>query len=646
MPRQREIVKSWWDEKAKVHQTLVQHLNQLDTAQDLTYRRDLAHYSKYQNRTLKGLRPGAFEWSSKASFDGGDAEGTQTPVNLNLSRSVVDSSQARICPNKPRVRYMTDGGNWFLQERAIGMQRAFDGWMEEVDGYRALELAALDSKVFGIGYVCLQELDDRLEMEHVFKPEITVDEQASLTSQPRTMYRRKLMAAEHAVGKYAYPKGKYSEKLATAILSSTPTTRTTTDARAILTTVDLVEIIEAVHLPSRRGGKDGRRVVAVDTATLVDEKWELDFHPWVPIEWSDDTAGYCKPGLVEEVEGIQEELTKIAREVQGNFEMLGGAWVRTREGTVPDEWITNERYRHVKGEPGDMEVITPSPVNPIFLQYEDALIAWGYDFTGVSKMEATSSQPQHQLSGKAIREYRDNASGRFAMKERAWERYGLDVAKVWTAMMRRVAQRHPNTKLWYQSSTSLERLDWKDIELPEDDYRLATFPVGSLPREPSARIQTVQEWVGAGLVDGETAMQLLDFPDLQKAQSVKLSALRHAQWVMDSIVYKRRVTAPDPIMDLPFCIKWARSTYLYVQMHGSNTDDKEQAEHVQGILNDLGGWILQAKALAKADAQAMMAEQAAMMPPPGPGGGEAPLAPGTEPPPMATGGVGIPPGLG
>ena len=637
------VKESWWSKKCNhCHQHIVNQLNQLDNVQSVTRARDKHYLSLYSNRRMNGLQPGSFTWSDEYE------EGVQQAANLNLSRSVVDSSQARICPNKPRVRFLTEGGNWFLQERARGMQRFYDGWMSEVVGYKSMEQAALDCKVFNKGYVHLMELDDRLEMEHVFKPEITVDEQAAATSPPRTAYRRKLMAAEFAVGKYAYPKGKYSKELGTQIYASGMTTQTGREAASSQLTVQMVEVIEAIHLPSRAGAKDGRRVVCVDNATLVDEAWELDCLPWVEIEWADDTAGYYKPGLVEETQGLQEELTKLIQEVQSNFEMLGGAHIRTAKGSVPPDWVDNERYKHFEGDAGDWDVITPSPVNPVFLQYIEALIAWGYDFPGVSKMEATSSQPGHQLSGKAIREYRDNASGRFAMKERAWERFGLAVARTAIKMMRRIAQRHPNTEMWYQSGSQLERVSWADIELPENDYRLDSYPTSMLPKEPSAKVQTVQEWVGAGMISGDEALQLLDFPDVESSQNIKLAALKHAQWVMDSIVYKRKVIAPDPIMDLPTCIKWARGTYLYVQMHGGNSDDKKEREKVADILKDLGAWILGAKALIEQETQQMMSKQAAMMPPPPPGGapgGEVPLAPGMEPPPMATGGAGVPPAL-
>jgi hypothetical protein len=95
-------------------------------------------------------------------------------------------------------------------------------------------------------------------------------------------------------------------------------------------------------------------------------------------------------------------------------------------------------------------------------------------------------------------------------------------------------------------------IDWKkDIKNTKaDEFVMQCFPVSRLPRDPSGRLQTVQEYVQAGFMSSQRARRELDFPDLDSSESLATSQEDMAIKVLDGIIDDGEYTSPEPTDDL------------------------------------------------------------------------------------------------
>ena len=79
---------------------------------------------------------------------------------------------------------------------------------------------------------------------------------------------------------------------------------------------NLVQVVEAWHLPSADGEEDGRHTIAVSNATLLDERYEENEHAFVILRFMKKQVGFLGQGLGETIAPIQNELNTLLWKIQ------------------------------------------------------------------------------------------------------------------------------------------------------------------------------------------------------------------------------------------------------------------------------------------------------------------------------------------
>ena len=85
---------------------------------------------------------------------------------------------------------------------------------------------------------------------------------------------------------------------------------------------DLVRVIESWHLPSGEEAKDGKHTICISNATLLDEKYEKDYFPFVFFRWGLRPVGFFGQGLAEQLQGLQLEINKLLRTIQVSMHLV------------------------------------------------------------------------------------------------------------------------------------------------------------------------------------------------------------------------------------------------------------------------------------------------------------------------------------
>jgi hypothetical protein len=330
--------------------------------------------------------------------------------------------------------------------------------------------------------------------------------------------------------------------------------------------LNLVKVVEAWDNCNKR------HVCCCANYTFFNRKWDDDCFI-LKLDCETPVAGYWAPGLAERLTAIQKEITytmesnQVAQRVGSKLHVVKPGSVD--EGQMPKEAYTDEE---LTVWPEGVTVTVPDPVSPQRMAQPAMLADLGYRQEGINQMEAAPDEPAVELSGKAVRSYERFGIIRQNKRRELYELNRVRLVKALLKLVSKLAKAGQNVQALVRETNALETINWADAKMPDEDYRVACYKTANLPRDPAGRLQHVQELIGMGAIDPYLGMQLLDTPDVEKAQNIKLAALRFTQWQMDSILYKGEYQEPDEMQDLPLGMDWCTAVYQYAKMHGADED--------------------------------------------------------------------------
>jgi hypothetical protein len=464
-------------------------------------------------------------------------------VTYNVVQSVIDTVGANVAENKPKPYFLTSGGTSREQRKAKKLNQFVDGIFYENNAYDLGGMTFRDGCIGGDGVIHVFAKHQRVAFERVMAAELWVDEVEAMYGFPRQMHRVKNIDRGELAG---YFPGK-----ASAIGSANPPSAQ--DIGNIANISDMVAVRESWHLPSFPGAKDGKHIITVDGAALTPmEPWNHDFFPFARFSWCPRPLGFWSQGLAEQLQNIQLEVNKLLFLIQRSMHLAGTFKVFLQNGSkIVKEHINNDIGAIVNytGQPPTFYV--PQVVPPEYYGHLSTLIERAYQQGGVSQLAAAAKKPEGLDSGKAIRAYKDNDSDRFRTIGRYNDKLYLDLAKMAIATAKDIAAENGGTyEVTVPGKKFLRKMDWGDIDLEADEYVMQCFPVSKLPSDPAGRLETVQEYIQAGMLSPRQGKRLLDFPDLEQVEGLQNAAEDLLTSVLDAIVDEGEYSPPEPTDDL------------------------------------------------------------------------------------------------
>lgn len=491
-------------------------------------------------------------------------------VSYNVIQSCVDTLQSKITKNKPKPAFLTAGGSWKIQRQAKMLDKFIDGMFYENDAYELGSSIFKDACVFGDGIVHVFEHHGRCKFERVIASELYVDQMESFYGFPRQIHRVKNV--DRAVLMALYPEHK------DAILIANPAVIDITGT--FQNVADQVTVCESYHLPSGPDAKDGMHVIAIDKAILFKETWTKDYFPFARLSWCPRLYGYWGQGLSEQLQNLQLEINKILWVIQRSMHMAGSFKIFLEHGSkVIKEHLSNDIGVIVNYTGTAPTYVTPPIVPPEVYAHLQTLKMQAFEQAGISMLSATSQKPAGLNSGKALREFNDIETERFMAVGYAYERFFLDLAKLSINTVQDIFEREKTYKIRIPGKHFLEKMDWKEVRLEEDQYVLKIYPVSKLPTDPAGQLQTITEYVQAGFLSPRAGRRLLDFPDLDKAEDLANSQEDYLHKVIEDMIDNGTVYHPEPDDDLALARELALQYIPYAKLN------KAPEENVQ-LLRD------------------------------------------------------------
>tara|TARA_R110000851_G_scaffold73242_3_gene161658 strand:+ start:397 stop:2241 length:1845 start_codon:yes stop_codon:yes gene_type:complete len=592
----------WWSEKTEPHESVFEVVEHLIDNQNHHSSNNYNHARLYGNISYRDLGTGGLANSAKTS--------AKNRVTLNVIQSMCDTVTARVAKAKPMATYLTTGGDWAMQRKAKLLTKFTSGQFYGSDIYKVAPKVFLDACVFGTGVLHIFERDGEIACERVFPDEIIIDDLEARYGEPRQMFRRKVV--DKQVLASLFPEFSKQIEEASSI----------EDNDSLYRASEQIECIEAWHLPSSKDADDGRHVIAIENATLLDDSWDRSDFPFSFIHWTSRLLGFWGQGLAEQLTGIQVEINRLLRNIQQQMHLATPKVFVESGSKISKAHINNEIWGVIEYAGTPPQFFVPKTVSGEIFSHLDRLFNRAYEIAGVSQLAAGAKKPAGLESGVALREFQDIESERFLMVAKAYEQLFLDAAAQMIDIAREVHDRGDTFDVISHGDDDIERIDWNDIDLERDEYVMKVYPTSLLPTTPAAKLQKVIEMLQAGMLTQQEAKALLDYPDLESVNSMATASQEIFSMLIERILEKGIYQSPEPYMNLAMGIQMMQSAYLRAKI---NSVPEAKLDLFRRFIEDSIGM------LAKM--------QAAAAPPPMPMG---PMGPGPEAPQQGAPPAGMP----
>jgi len=541
----------WWQaSEAYAHDFVYDLLNAMERDYSHVTSLNLQHYRSYNDEMATAL--------SLTGIARPEGAGRHRPVTFNVIKSMCDTVQAKIAKNRPRCTFLTSGGDFSQQRKGKLLEKFCDGQFYRTKIYEKAPEVFLDACVFGTGVLKVYEHNSDIICERVFPEEIIVSIEEAKYKNPRSMFQVK--AVPRDVLTHTYPE--YADQIRQA------NTYETEEYNAGSNVNEMVRVVEAWHLPSIEGAPDGRHVICLDSVTLLDEGYDRNYFPFIFLRWSDRLLGFWGQGLAEQLMGIQLEINTLLQNIQQQMHLAKPKVFLETGSQIADHQINNEEWGIVDYVGNPPVFYVPKTVSGEVFSHLDRLFNRAYQIAGVSELAAMSKKPAGLESAVALREFSDIETERFMIVAQNYENMFLEAARQMIDLARGIAERGDDYAVVSSGDRYIEQIDWRDIDLREEQYVMKIWPTSLLPQTPAGKLQKVIELAQSGIIqDPGTILKLLDYPDIEAVTQYMTADQDEIDMLIENMVDKGEYVQPEPYSNLALSVKRVQQAYLRAKIN-------------------------------------------------------------------------------
>lgn len=484
-------------------------------------------------------------------------------LTYNIVQSCIDTLTSRISQNKPKPMFLTQAGDSKLQRKAKKLDQFCYGLYYENNLYQMGPKGFRDGCIFGEGIIHPYSECGTIKYERVMPYELLVDYLESHYGPESTKSLFRIKNIDRTQLSEMYP------DKAAQIAMMTNTSLFLSAANRSMS--DTVTVVEAWRLPT--GEKPGRHVITTGDFALLDEDYEDPFFPFAIFRYNPRVYGFYSQGMAEQLVPLQVEINRTLISIQRSLYLGGTHKIFVKAGSKVIKSHLDNMIGTILEYAGDTmpQYVVPQLVQPEIYAHLESMIQKGYQLPGVSQLSASSLKPMGIDSGKALRAVDDIQVQRFQTVAQAYEQFFVDIARITVSAARKTYTENGKLSVKVPGKRFIEKIDWKDVDLDDDEFQLQIYPVSKLPNDPEGRLATIQEMMQAGLLAPDVGRRLLDFPDLESEENLANSSIDYLHMILDKMVEDGEFTPPEPFDNL----EKARSLALEYYAQGKLNNLKE-----------------------------------------------------------------------
>lgn len=530
----------WWEAKndQELQMMALSTATYLKESQNYRYRNAAIFARLYGNQSLF-----SFVGSSLNKMDQTQGLPIDKPT-FNIIQSATDTLVSRIGQSRPAPTFLTDNSDYKERNLAKKLNNFILGEFYQTKAYDKGVIALRDSLVEGSG--CLKVFrteDDKVGVDRVLFTELFTDPNECIYGEPRQLHQIKLV--DRQVLEEAFPKAKADISLAeNAYVDSS--------SDASKTVADMVIVVESWHLKSGKNAKDGRHTITCSSGVLYDQKnWDKDKFPFVFLHFAPRMLGFWAQGLAEQLMGTQLEINSLLFQISRAIKLVGVPRVFIEMGSKVNKSSFNNEIGTLieyQGTKPEYEV-APCVPQELYAQLQ-RVIDYGFQQSGVSMMQASSSKPAGLNSGEAIRSYDDISNDRFNTLSKRYDNMYTDLAYLVIDTAKDIAEDTGEYQTIYPGKNGIQQIDLPEADLLKNPYVIQAMSMSSLPKDPAGRMEKVTEMIQSGMITLKEGRRLLDFPDISQIEQLANAAEERIFQQLDGIIEDGEYSPPDPFTDL------------------------------------------------------------------------------------------------
>lgn len=598
----------WWNQEKNAHLDIFDLVKTIDSVQAGEASNTLKNYRLYGNMDSIGM-----DWFN---YNRTTTQSMNSKVKLNIVQSMCDTVTNKITKNKPRVKFLTSGATPSLQKASKNLEKFTDGIFYKLKLYNKMQIAFKDAAIDGTGWVKFWRDEADIKCERNLPIELVIDDNEALYGNPQNLYQKKWVSKEQLM---IWVDGDQEKerliKSANTQGKSQGYNFTPSNSSRL---PEMVLVIEAWHLPSKKDKSDGKHVISIETGVLFENPWEKDYFPFVKVIWNKKPTGFKGSGLANELTGLQIEINKTLRTIQLSNELNGIPRVLIENTSkIVQEHINNGIGSIVEYEGTKPEFINAQPVHPDLYTWFRELYQKAYEISGVSQMSSTATKPSGVTAAAALRELSDIDTERFITVGQMYEDAFLQAARICIDLARDIENDDKisdkdKIKVQVKGRRFLEEIKWSDIDLEENQYQMQMMPASMLSNTVAGRRQDIEDLINLGVIQKEDAADLLNMPDIEAYMTTETASVRDIKYTIEKIVEDGEYSSPEAFQNLQYGIKSFMSAYLNYKWDMPE-DTKPQKELKEQRLELLRKWIKEATTKMKQATQDELAMQQQVM---------------------------------
>lgn len=293
---------------------------------------------------------------------------------------------------------------------------------------------------------------------------------------------------------------------------------------------------------------DQCRAVYISELDFVEiEKYEGNRVPFIFLWYNNPIHGGSSVSVVDMLYGIQREVNTLMSKVKDASQLspaltfflpddatIKSTQLNNRVGNV----ITYKATSDMSGSP--VTVATPNFIDSQYIELINNLKETAYEMVGISQLSAQSKKPTGLDSGVALQTMENVESERFEEQLNQVIRCYVEIAKTCLRVFPKDETILPDTP---------NRLDvrWRDIVDEEKKMQIQFSAADSLSKDPSTKLQQLQQLAQVGVIPRERIAQFMELPDLEGGYSLSNNAINAVLSVIRDCIESDNYDVPDYI---------------------------------------------------------------------------------------------------
>lgn len=514
--------------KQELNEYILNHVAELmkqNEARTYKYNRNLRKYYNSNKAYITNIKDSNI---LGMYFQDQGEQDTGIRPSINVCKSCVDTLVSKISQSKVRPFFNVVNGDWKDIQSVKQAQQYFDLFYDQENVNSTVTECFKDACILDTGVIY-----------------IDVDEKAIKRALPHQVYIRPSEKTYGKISKVYYERDQFPvcalpEKIAKLVKN---------------------ESIEYLKYGIYWDKTVKKKVYILNGIIVLIEDFELDRLPFVWLYYNKPLFGVSTVSVVDELYTIQQDIDAIMSKIHDAVRLTPGNMVFAPEGSGINAGQVSNRngliytYAATPNMTGDpIRIVAPPFIDPQNQALLDSLINRAYDMVGISQLSAQSKKPTGLDSGIALATMEDVESERFEVQLAQVIHCYVSIAKIC------IQSFDPSEDILPEENNRLG-IKWKDVIKASKNMTIQYSAADSLSKDPSTKLQQLQQLVAAGVIPKARMAQFMQIPDLEGGYSLAQDALNAVNVVILDCLENDVYDVPDYI---PFDL--LREEILHTQL--------------------------------------------------------------------------------